>query len=225
MEQIAVENNASSHDFFINKGEATLVVSRPGNGKNGWTIQHLLKRTKNKANVLAFALETPKRQFEYMGKNHDQERLTNWVIRDQAHVSVDEIEKVTRDLFNERDLDVLYIDNIDLLVTENKKVIENKGDLHSAILYLKGICEELGLTLVMGKTLPRDVDMRPNKTPVLKDVKLNKTTKNSIENIIGLYRDEYYHKDSTKPNTIEVISFKSNILDEGISFEEYYNIR
>lgn len=201
----------------LQKGEASLVLSRPANGKIGWTISQLLKRSAEGEKILAFALQSSRKQYDYMGKKNGQETLGNWVIYDQTSASLQDIEKAAL----QHGADILYIDSLEHLVLENGKSLKKQGDFHHVLSKLKELAETCQLSLVIGKDLPKQVEARENKRPSLHDVKLSKKSLGLAEQLIGLYRDEVYHPNSDSKGIIEVISLK----EEDASYSEPYSIR
>jgi replicative DNA helicase len=207
-------------NFFeesIKRKENTLIAARPSNGKVGWTITKLMHMTKENTHVLAFSLEASKRQYEYMGKNHQQRDLSNWTIHDLTTIKPEEIKDIFLQTNDSRRVDVLYIDNIDSLP------LTKKSDYHNALQLLSELCSEHNISLVVGIQLPNAIDKRENKRPLFSDIKLNKTTYHFFENVVGLYRDEVYQPNENNNNQIEVLLFKTNAELE--SYEEYYSIR
>lgn len=208
-------------ETIFGERKKSLITSRPGNGKVGWSIQKLMEMAKQDKHILAFSLEAQKKQFEYMGKNNGQESLSQWTIIDKKKMGIDDIEKAI--LNSEKKIDILYIDNVDYLLGSTGKVIQKRSDYHQIIDRLAGLCDEHLITLIIGKGINNDIDARGDKRPTIKDVKLNNNTKNLFDNVIGLYREEYYEKNSSKENMIEVLMLQSEENTE--SFEEYYRIK
>jgi replicative DNA helicase len=215
------QEEASIMNDWLTSGELTVVASRPSNGKVGWTIKKLMDISNEKI-ILAFSLEASKKQFEYMSKNNPLANFANWEIRDLKTVTLEEIKDIVISAKNEKQVDIVYIDNLDFLSINNKK-INKKSDYHEVVEFLKNLCEEQSLTLVAGKGLPDDIDKREDKRPMLADIKLNKPTKAIIDNIIGLYREEVYSSNSK--NTIEINFLQSKVDVTNSEYKEHYNIR
>lgn len=73
---------------------------------------------------------------------------------------------------------------------------------------LKQLAKEEDLVIVLCCQLNRSLEARPNKRPVLSDLRDSGEIEQDADSILFLYRDGYYNKDSKNPDIAEVIVAK-----------------
>ena len=73
---------------------------------------------------------------------------------------------------------------------------------------LKLLANGLDMTVVALSQLNREVEHRDNKRPVMSDIRQCGNLEEDADFVIGLYRDEYYNKDSKDKGRMEFIILK-----------------
>src|SRR5256886_12084721 len=86
---------------------------------------------------------------------------------------------------------------------------DNRAQEVSAISRaLKSIARELRIPVVAISQLSRAPEARPDKRPILSDLRESGSIEQDADIVMFLYRDDYYKKDSEKPGIAEIIVAK-----------------
>ncbi len=106
---------------------------------------------------------------------------------------------------NLNDIKVVYLDYIGLLVDRDENQTQEIGK-YSRLF--KSISNELGLCSIIISQLNRGVELRDNKRPVMSDLRQSGNLEEDADLVVGLYRDEYYNKETRFKNLLEFIILK-----------------
>lgn len=126
-------------------------------------------------------------------------------IEDSNASTVAEIRSKATKLKQEKGLDMLIIDYLQLLSGNGR---ENRQQEVSRISRtLKQLAGELEIPIIALSQLSRSVEQREDKRPMLSDLRESGSLEQDSDIVMFLYRDVYYDKES-KDQTIEVIISK-----------------
>ena len=104
-------------------------------------------------------------------------------------------------------LDLVLIDYLQLMQVVGSK--ENRATEISEISRsLKSMAKEFEVPIVAISQLNRSVEQRPDKHPVMSDLRESGAIEQDADLVVFIYRDEVYHKDSEKQGTAELIVAK-----------------
>ena len=220
----------------LQPSDLILVAARPSMGKTAFVlnIAQYVAFKKDRATVI-FSLEMSKEQlvnrlFSLESqvdaqalrtgnmKDSDWEKLiegagiigkSKLIIDDTPGISVSELRSKCRKYKLEHGLDLIIIDYLQLMTGSVGKRSESRQQEISEISRsLKGLARELNVPVIALSQLSRAVESRPDKRPMLSDLRESGAIEQDADVVMFIYRDEYYNKDSEYKKQAEIIIAK-----------------
>jgi replicative DNA helicase len=211
-----------------------LIAARPSMGKTAFVLniaQHMALRC-NKS-VAIFSLEMSKEQlvnrlFALEGTINAQNPRTGnlepkeWdklteasntigeskiIIDDTSGISVQELRSKCRKYKLEKGLDCIIIDYLQLM-SGNGRTESRQQEISEISRSLKGIARELNVPVIALSQLSRQVEQRPNKRPIMSDLRESGAIEQDADVVMFIYRDDYYNPDTDRKNISEIIIAK-----------------
>lgn len=152
------------------------------------------------------------------GKLNDEDwpRLTSAIqllndaplfIDDTGGLTPTELRARARRLKREHGLSLIVIDYLQLMQgSSNGRQAENRATEISEISRsLKALAKELNVPVVALSQLNRSLEQRPNKRPVMSDLRESGAIEQDADIIVFIYRDEVYNEDSAEKGKAEII--------------------
>jgi replicative DNA helicase len=215
----------------LQKGDLVIVAGRPSMGKTTFAMNIAENAAiANKTSVAVFSMEMPAesltmRMISSLGRidqhhlrtgqltDDDWPRITSAVsILSEAKVFVDdtpalspsELRARARRLKREHGLGMIVIDYLQLMQLAGSN--ENRATEISEISRsLKALAKELEVPVIALSQLNRSLEQRPNKRPVMSDLRESGAIEQDADLIVFIYRDEVYNDDSPDKGTAEII--------------------
>jgi replicative DNA helicase len=243
----------------LQAGDLVIVAGRPSMGKTSLAMNIAENAAVgSKLPVAIFSMEMPGEQLAMRmmaslgrinahkvrtGKLEDDDwpRLTHAIgLLAEAPMFIDDTPALTplelrtraRRLKREHGLGLIVVDYLQLMQAPESS--ENRATEISGITRsLKGLAKELNVPLIALSQLNRSLEQRPNKRPVMSDLRESGAIEQDADVIVFIYRDEVYNEDSQDKGTAEIIigkqrngptgKVKLTFLGEYTRFENYIN--
>ncbi len=215
----------------LRSGDLVIVAARPAMGKTAFALniaEHAALR--GKQTVLVFSMEMSASSVEARlvssAAHVDASALDrgallddDWTraiaaltllsgarlfVDDSPALSLMELRARARRLQREHGLGLIVIDYLQLMQVPGST--ENRATEISEISRgLKALAKELNVPVVALSQLNRSLEQRTDKRPVMADLRESGAIEQDADVIMFIYRDEYYHKDSSDKGLAEVI--------------------
>jgi replicative DNA helicase len=145
-------------------------------------------------------------------------------IDDTADMTVMELRARARRLMAEHDLGLIIIDYLQLMSGSGRSGGENRQQEISQISRgLKLLARELDIPVLVLSQLSRAVESRPNKRPMLSDLRESGAIEQDADLVTFIYRDEYYDSQSEKQGIAEIIIGKQRNGPVGTVELQFHN--
>lgn len=129
-------------------------------------------------------------------------------LDEQGALRPADVRRKARKVKNKCGLSVLVIDYLQLMVGD--KDGENRTREVTQITQdLKALAKELRCCVIALSQLNRQVESRPNKRPVMSDLRESGSIEQDADVILAPYRDEYYNADSQYKGLAELLVLKN----------------
>jgi replicative DNA helicase len=128
-------------------------------------------------------------------------------IDDSPGLSPTEVRARARRLVREHgQLGLIVLDYLQLMQTGGS---ENRtAEVSEISRSLKALAKELSVPIIVLSQLNRSLEQRPNKRPIMSDLRESGAIEQDADMIIFIYRDEVYNADSPDKGTAEIIIAK-----------------
>ena len=149
----------------------------------------------------------------------------NIFIDDAADMTVMELRARARRLMSEHNLGLIIVDYLQLMTGSGRiGSSENRQQEISAISRsLKALSRELDTPVLVLSQLSRAVESRPNKRPMLSDLRESGAIEQDADLVMFIYRDEYYDAQSDKQGVAEIILGKQRNGPVGTLDLQFHN--
>ena len=129
-------------------------------------------------------------------------------IDDSSDLGVMELRAKARRLHSRHELGLIIVDYLQLMRPDDTAIsrVEQIGHMSRG---LKILARELHVPVIAVSQLSRAVESRPDKRPLISDLRESGSIEQDADLVIFIYRDEYYNRETTEnPGEAEVIVSK-----------------
>jgi len=222
----------------LRAGQLVIIAARPAMGKTSLFLSMAQNIAKSHDSVVAlFSLEMSKEELGFrflsgmtridakrlkVGKlstgeweqlvvASDQLSKSKIFIDDSADLTVMDIRaRCRRLLASEKHLDLIVVDYLQLM--RGSKAYQKEGSREREISEisrgLKNLAKEQKVPVIALSQLNRGVENRPNKRPMLSDLRESGAIEQDADMVCFIYRDEVYNKESEDKGVAELIVAK-----------------
>ena len=219
----------------LQNSDLILIAARPSMGKTALTlnIAEYLTMRENRC-VAIFSLEMSKEQLMNRllsmdslvdaqkirtGDLSDQEwgdiiesagmiGESRLILDDTPAITVSEMRTRCRKYKMEFGLELVMVDYLQLMSGGGRRSDSRQQEISDISRSLKSLARELQVPIIALSQLSRAVEGRPNKRPMLSDLRESGAIEQDADVVMFIYRDEYYNPDSEKKGVAEIIIAK-----------------
>lgn len=233
----AISTGLSELDFKlgggINGGDLVIIAGRPSMGKTALAMavgEHVAER---EGAVAMFSLEMPGKQLMqraiarhgdlplHVVRNGSRMTDADWpklthavqvisemplMIDDSAGLSLPEIASRSRAVKRKVGLKLIIVDYLQLMTGGPDERHDLRIGSYSA--GLKALAKQLDVPVIALSQLNRALEQRPNKRPIMADLRDSGAIEQDADTIIFVYRDEVYHENTPDAGIAEAIIAK-----------------
>ena len=216
----------------LQNSDLVIVAGRPSMGKTTYAMNIAENAAiREKIPTAVFSMEMPGEQLAMRlmsslghidqhkvrtGKLEDDDwpRLTSAVsilaeaplfIDDTPALSPTELRARARRLKREHGLGLIVVDYLQLMQSGRGGAENRTSEISEISRGLKALAKELHVPVIALSQLNRSLEQRPNKRPVMSDLRESGAIEQDADVIVFIYRDEVYNPDSPDKGTAEII--------------------
>lgn len=129
---------------------------------------------------------------------------SNLIIDDTPGISIGELRSKCRKFKLEHNLGLVIIDYLQLM-SGGKKSESRQQEISEISRSLKALAREINAPVIALSQLSRAVEQRPDKRPMLSDLRESGAIEQDADVVMFIYRDDYYNHDSEDAGVSEII--------------------
>ncbi len=215
----------------LQPSDLILIAARPSMGKTAFVLNIAeYVAVKSKITTAIFSLEMSKNQLVNrilaMNSKVDSQSIRSgdlndddWaklmesarlvgesglIIDDTPGISITELRSKCRKFKLEHNLGLVIIDYLQLM-SGGKKSESRQQEISEISRSLKALAREINCPVIALSQLSRAVEQRPDKRPMLSDLRESGAIEQDADVVMFIYRDDYYNRDSEEAGVSEII--------------------
>lgn len=216
----------------LQRGDMIVVAARPAMGKSAFALNIAENFAARKKRVVIYTLEMPgahltRRLLGGMARI-DQHRLRTGWLQDSEWpeivsaarriegmpIEIDESPSMTIEYIRASCREMTKKSDIDLLIVDYLQLMDSSGQDYRSLAIaeisrgIKLIAKEFNVPFIALSQLNRALENRPNKRPLMSDLRESGAIEQDADVILFIYRDEVYHPETEKEGIAEIIIAK-----------------
>jgi replicative DNA helicase len=129
-------------------------------------------------------------------------------VDDSSDLGILDLRAKARRLHSKTPLGLVIVDYLQLMRHEGGRDASRVEQVGQFSRGLKILARELGVPVIAVSQLSRAVESRPDKKPMLSDLRESGQIEQDADLVMMIYRDEYYSEESERPGEADVIIAK-----------------
>lgn len=218
-------------------GRLYVLGARPAMGKSALALNCALNAAKNNIPTMVFSLEMPDTEVTYRmvcaasGLNtraQSNMQESDWplitagfsvlkdkplIIDDSAGYTVSYLKNSIRTHAAKHDKGFYVIDYLQLIKVNGDNRVQGIGEITRE---LKILAKEIERPILLLSQLNRSLENRPDKRPLMSDLRESGEIEQDSDVIMFLYRDEIYNEDSDQKGIAEILVRKNRAGETGV---------
>jgi len=213
--------------------DMVILAARPSMGKTAFALNIAQNVWFAGKNVAVFSLEMSKEQLTdrmiASAMEIDSWKLAKWELEDHefakiweameklsdANIYIDDtagwnlidLKSKCRRLKIEKGLDLIVIDYLQLMSNGNS--MNRVQEVSEISRWIKGLARELDVPIIALSQLSRTVEQRPDKRPIMSDLRESGSIEQDADIIMMMYREEYYDEFTEKKWVTDILMRKN----------------
>jgi replicative DNA helicase len=213
--------------------DMVILAARPSMGKTAFALNIAQNVWLAWKNVAVFSLEMSKEQLTdrmiASAMEIDSWKLAKWELEDhefakigeameklsEANIYIDDsaggnlidLKSKCRRLKIESGLDLIIIDYLQLMSNGNS--MNRVQEVSEISRWIKGLARELDVPIIALSQLSRTVEQRPDKRPIMSDLRESGSIEQDADIIMMMYREEYYDEFTEKKWVTDILMRKN----------------
>ena len=229
--------------FGLNKSDLIILAARPGMGKTSFAMNiaaNVGKKYRDKS-VCVFSLEMSKERIvsrmlsaeatlpseALKTGNVSPEKwsdiMTGADVLSQLPIYIDDtpgcnVSGIKSKLHKIKNLGVVIIDYLQLMTSVKNYNGNRVAEISEITRNLKVMAKEMNVPIIALSQLARGPEQRPDKRPMLSDLRDSGSIEQDADIVLFLYRNSYYDKTDPNPNVCECIVAKNRHGETGTAY-------
>lgn len=217
-------------------GKLYLLGARPAMGKSALALNFALNAIKNDVPTMVFSLEMPSDEVTYRMicaaanlntraqnnmQDEDWSKLTAGfnvlkdrplIIDDSAGYSISYLKNAIRTHASKHDKSFYVVDYLQLVKVNGDNRVQGIGEISRE---LKLLSKDIDRPILLLSQLNRSLEQRPDKRPIMADLRESGELEQDADVIMFIYRDEVYDENSESKGIAEILVRKNRQGETG----------